>query len=180
MKRSELTVGAELFYAEPSAWKDNQVPAGDGGYRLGKAKVLAIEPYAYNAWRPRGQEIEPASKGSGVLVEIAGHRRVVQLGHLRGPWEATLAEVKERHARDLERMARHQDEREQRAIQINAVVQRLADAGATSAHRTGYDSGSITVRAEELTALLDRLDALEHMHAKAREIITARPFGLDG
>lgn len=158
MKRSELTVGAELYYAERYDWGNNHPADGTyAGWRLGKATVLAVEPYAHETYG-FGRRIRQTGRGNGVLVEIAGHQRLVQLANLRGPYEQTLAEVKERYARDQELAARQQDVREQRTARVNAVVKRLTAAGAPSAHRAGYDSGSIVVLADELVALLDRLD----------------------
>jgi len=94
MKRSELTVGEAYYHDGSPDWET-------GTWRGRRVVVLATEPYeriSGPGWRTR--QIEPSrdGKGNGVLVETADRsgktaREVVQLAHLRGPYEQVKATV---------------------------------------------------------------------------------------
>lgn len=143
MKRSELNVGDELYYAKPGDWHRD--------YDGKKVVVLSVEPYRDRLGqdRGRGDRFLKVDKGTGVLVEIHSkttgrYRRVVQLAQLHGPYETVAAEVRaraeQRHARDV-------------AIMADRVAFRsAADAVAWRAHEAGFKPCQV-LRGGELIAL---------------------------
>ncbi len=147
MKRAELHVGDELFYATPYNWRQ---------FRGTKAVVVAVEPYKANTFA-RNPFLDTTS-GPGVLVDLdyhAGPRRdVVSLAHLRGPYATVEAQMEAARER---RVAEYRDAADQRAARqdaADAVVERAAAAGVRARTTQGGDLVELTPAA--LAALLDR------------------------
>lgn len=162
MKRKDLKVGDELYFANPYEWDHNVVPDDDERFSrhdLGRVTVLAVEPYAdrSGAWS-RHTDYQPTARGNGVLVEKKGRRRVVQLAYLRGPWESTLAEVEARAKEDREASRQAEAERDARRDATTAVTRRAADAGFSVEPYTRHGEAQLLISAADLTRLLDRLD----------------------
>jgi len=100
MKRTELVVGAELYYARERDWATPEYGSGHGEM----VKVLAVEPwedrphYGMRDSRPMDERLRACEKGNGVLVERQigdwrSYRDIVFLAHLKGPYAATHATV---------------------------------------------------------------------------------------
>lgn len=153
MKRSDLKVGDELYYARPGEWTD---------LRLGdKVTVVAVEPYQEirSTWGMRRSEpYKQVPSGNGVLVEGPSWggdlaKIVVQLGHLRGPYAETAAKVEALRA---EADAATKAAREARAAHSRALgaLERRAEAAGylVSADR---DGNYMLVKPDVLAALLD-------------------------
>lgn len=156
MKRSDLKVGDELFYAKPYEWSRH---CGS------KTTVLAVEPYGTHKFARGDARFHPSGKGGGVLVEIHqvgfGPRKdVVPLGHLRGLYATVAAEMKvKREALAVKRMAAH-DEREAIRANADAVADRARVAGVeVFGVQQGGDLIALTPAA--LAALLDRISSQE-------------------
>lgn len=128
MKRADLKVGAELFYARRWEWQANQ------GYR---ATVLAVEPYERNRSVRRSEKLfRPATKGQGVHVRIhtddpynPDRDDVVPLSTLRGPWAEVSAEITERRKTADEDLQKHRAERESKVARRNEMIRELAVLG---------------------------------------------------
>lgn len=167
MKRAELKVGDHLLYARPSAW--------DNCYSTGVQRVVVVStaPHARARWS--GNDPIEVKAGNGVLVQPVNpdgsvsnaYTAVVQLSHLRGPYEATAAEFEER--RKAKHAAANAQQDRQRAAQdrANEVVTRARVRGlhtvqsSTSWYVEGAERAEVSIAADELAGLLDRLDKLE-------------------
>lgn len=173
MKRSEIHVDDVLYYARPSDW--------DHGYtdRRG-ARVVVVSD---RPWTRRGQwsyDLTEVAKGTGVLVDFVrdgaqdgpdfaasrSSRDVVQLAHLRGPYDAVAAEVEARKkaARDHADAARTQV----KAVRayVEGVVAKAKWVGVAVADATRFgerrvEHARVSMRADDLVALLSRLAAAE-------------------
>jgi hypothetical protein len=142
MKRADLKVGDRLYYAQQWQWRDD--------YYEGKlAVVLATEN-------------RPTTRGNGVFVELADaaggnsytYKTTVPLAHLRGPYDKTLAEVRERQKQRNERSREESRQREQDRREARALLDR--------AEAAGFDvlihaNGRVDMSTETLTRLLDAL-----------------------
>lgn len=168
MKRSELTVGAELFHAKPGDWS-----RGQGSYPK-RVRVLAVEPYRAVDF---GGAPRKTSTGNGVYVDVLnddgssqqfrwGTGYVVQLAHLRGPYAETVAALDERNAAEAKQASEARTVREESLRQLDATVVRAIKAGLTTAvgdlswHASALTDATVTVGVVELAALLDQLDEL--------------------
>ena len=157
MKRSELKVGDELYYAAPRNW--------EAGYDGKRVTVLATEPYKQpDIWSRNGKPFQ-VSTGAGVYVRIhskyGDNDTVVQLGHLRGPWGTISAEVEARQ--DAKRLALIEAQTARRtADNIRGhAIRRAAGGGYTFTTTVGLGShGRVETTVETLGAMLDRIDAL--------------------
>jgi hypothetical protein len=148
MKRSELTVGAELYRASQYDWEN-----GCDGYGTGKAKVLAVEPYKKSGgtFGLRAATFNQVTKGNGVLVEIDGHKYVVPLSQLRGTYEDGVRQMAERRETTRARYAQEARERETRAAAMDELRARAARMGV----RVERVDGAFTISADALGRLLD-------------------------
>lgn len=162
MKRSELVVGAELYYARERDWDSPAYSDGRGK----KVTVVAIEPWinARQTW-DRADRIRQCDKGNGVLVDgLIGwsetvERDVVSLAHLRGPYEATAAMVAEwcklRDAKERERL----DVRDERTQAIRGAADLLADMGVPRVVLGAEDGRKALIPTALLIAMADGLAA---------------------
>lgn len=156
MKRSELKVGDELYYAKPRDW--------DHDHAGNKAVVLAVEPHmARDMHIRRGERFVEIDKGNGVLVEIhesrfSPRRDVVSLAHLRGPYAAVAAEVKIRAEQRRDRVATIQAQQKAVKAAADAVAQRARDAG-FEPYGVLPDGALIALKPSVLAALLDAAGA---------------------
>lgn len=155
MRRGELKVGDELYWATPSDWSHN--------YTGRKVTVLHVEAYSRNY----SHKIQATYDGKGGGVHVTVHQPgssnredVVRLGDLRGPWETTLAAVEERQKRNREQARQDGERAATRVALSSAVAARAVAEGAASARRDYNSPGGIWIRAEDLGALLDRIEAL--------------------
>jgi pyruvate-formate lyase-activating enzyme len=156
VKRSELNVGDELYHAKPYEWTHDLTGR--------QVVVLSVEPVKRRDWGHRG--IMPAVKSGGVHVRVitpgfTDWEDVVRLQDLRGPYDATLTEVKARQKRNQEQAREDEERAAARVARTDAVVARARAKGATSAKRNYASPGRVTIDAEELAALLDRLHSAE-------------------
>lgn len=173
MKRAELTVGAELFAALP----------GDLKYGRGaKVRVVDTVPYRQNGYTGA---FVPASGGQEVLVERLGeysrgrgfhphptpYQVLARLADLRGSYEQVIAELEQRgQERDAAAAASkaRRDAVQELANDVAAVAKARGLSSAqntTPWHAEQIDRAVVTVAANELAALLDRLDALQRQAA---------------
>lgn len=101
MKRTELVVGAELYYSRERDWAEPEYAGKPRGERV---RVLAIDPWEDGKSgpfdrRPLDDRIRECAKGGGVLVERVScglgkpYRDVVPLAHLKGDYDAIHAQV---------------------------------------------------------------------------------------
>lgn len=122
MKRNELRVGEELYYARERDWATPEHGSGYGA----RVKVLAVVPWKHFPRSNEEQKFGPCDSGNGVLVERAGgtwnhgkpYRDVVPLAHLKGGYDAINAEV--------ERWCKQRDE--SKATAENARLDRRSRA----------------------------------------------------
>lgn len=151
MKRSELVVGAELFYQRSA------------NYSPERARVLAVEPYREKY--VRGDErFVATNKGNGVLVELprthngGTYRKLVPLSSLKGPWAELYAEyerTQEEAARHRETVAKAREVAHDRAA---VIVAALSDAGINT-DAEGWDTPRIVLDLDEAQKLLNLLDS---------------------
>jgi hypothetical protein len=156
VKRSELKVGDELYHAKPYDWTHTN----DGA----RVVVLSVDPVRRRDWGRR--EITAATSGNGVYVRVitpgfTDREDVVRIQDLRGPYEATLSEVRARQKHNQEQAREDEQRAAARSAQTDAVVARARAKGATSAERVYASPGQVTIGVEDLAALLDRLHAAE-------------------
>jgi hypothetical protein len=163
VKRSELNVGDELLYAKPYDW--------DSGYTSGgeKAVVVAVEPHKETAgWGFRGgRTYAQVAKGNGVLVDLhrdgqTPSRRVVQLGHLRGPYAQAAAEMESRAKRRQDADDVKRSKRNAADAQARELDERAKAAGLTSVSwsmRWNESDVEFRMSAEAFATLLDALEA---------------------
>lgn len=145
MKRTELTVGAELYYARPYEWKNDRT--GD------RVVVVATEPHRQRDWI-----ITEVPIGNGVLVNNPGKPErtvVVPLGHLRGPYAEIKAEVEARAAERRKLRAEEEERRDRRRDAAISIARRARDAGyATWLDQTPGQDLMIRLTPETLDRLL--------------------------
>lgn len=104
MKRSELNVGDEVYYDRSTNWMTSA-----GGGR--KAVIVDTKPYKVRKSRfgfRYDSTYAEDPKGNCVLADVTGwngntERTAVPVSHLRGPFEATKAEVEKATAEQRER-----------------------------------------------------------------------------
>lgn len=171
MKRSDLTVGAELAHAPSNDWETSP-------YAIRKVIVADTRPFTELSYRSayRQRDLPPAAlvaladgttvpahhfavadKGTGVLVhvttEFGTETMLVQLAHLRGAYE----QVHDRIAQAvMDRQAAAKAAAERKAAQV-ARVQAAAEALKEAGVPVGYVSSwqdSITLRADALEAIV--------------------------
>lgn len=126
MKRTELHVGDVLYHAAPRTWNSD--------YFGEKAVVVDVEPYKVSRWGRGDDRYVKTDKGPGVLVELGPrggrpYRAVVTLAHLRGPYEAVVAEVKARAEAQRARVAEQVAKRNAVKTGAGAVAERARNAG---------------------------------------------------
>jgi hypothetical protein len=164
MKRSELQVGDILFYARPVNWGGSHIPA------TAKVEVLAVEPHRRKELNRR--EISQIDRGNGVLIAYVNsdcRTDVVQLAHLRGPYDEVVAQVRRQAAVALaEREAARERAVQRRALAAEndtartAVTARAEAAGfIVRADYSDRVARIVSVDYETLAALLDRIDELQ-------------------
>lgn len=157
MKRSELKEGQELYYAKPYEWSRN----------IQGERVKVVTTASVRRSRSVGgvfSEIIPAAPGSGVHVRFlrsdGGPERedVVLVQHLRGPYAKVKAQVdaKRQAGRDAQRQIDDQRKNDIRAAAAAAL--RAVAEGASSAHRDFTLGTYVTMSADDLAGLLDRLN----------------------
>ncbi len=151
MKRTDLKVGDALYSAKPWQWDHH---TGD------KATVVAVEPYKANKarWGFRADPYKQVEAGNGVLVEMAGwggkpEKQVVQLAHLRGPYDEIAAQVAAEKAeasaaREKADQARDDHQR------FMAALRRRAKVGGYTVY-SATDTDFLTIHASDLASLLD-------------------------
>lgn len=178
MKRSELKVGDELYWAKPYDWKHDHTGK--------KVTVLHVEPYGRAEYGRREIRPERDGKGSGVHVEVNGFgvrdwKDVVRLGDLRGPWETTRdavearVEAKRQHEND-ERVRRNA-ERQTRT----AIVDRAKATGYGFALVAGDRmEGRVMTTVETLGLMLDRIETLTANVSRLDDEITDLRCELSG
>lgn len=179
MKRSELNVGDELYWAKPGDWTHDYIGK--------KVTVLHVEPYGRSHYSHRGTlRAEHDGKGNGVHVQVhnpgfGSREDVVQLGHLRGPYAATLAEV------EAQIDAKDKARREATAHRIdlaatrNAMTRRAHDAGYRFGGMYGPDAETmVATNVETLGAMLDRIEALTADVSRLEDEITDLRVELSG
>jgi hypothetical protein len=153
VKRSDLTVGAEVYYAKPSDWDGN---------RGCKAIVLATEPHGTRRFERGDARFYPNGRGAGVLVELHKpgwdpRRDVVPLGHLRGPYAETAAVVEEQAARHRDYLIQQEAKRKAIRASADAVASRAREAG-FRVHGVLQGGDLIAIRPDVLATMLDRIE----------------------
>jgi hypothetical protein len=153
MKWADLKIGDRLYYARPWRWRQDY----DGKL----AVVLATEPHklSYNG------QARPVDRGNDVLVELADdaggnsytYKTTVPLAHLRGPYDETLAEVRERQNQRNERSREESRQREQDRREARALLELLDRAEAAGFDVLIHANGRVDMSTETLTRLLDAL-----------------------
>jgi hypothetical protein len=158
MKRSELNVGDELYYADRYTWAHDHLGA--------RVTVVAIEPYVINSWDHQIVK----GPGSGVLVDVHHDQRpqtqtVVQLHNLRGPYREIMAEVETRRT----------VAREQVDGRLAARAEREARSAEVAEHacRLGLDAeqyNNLYAASNAPAKVLIAADALEGLLQMAEDI----------
>lgn len=160
MKRSELKVGDELYYARYRDWET----APHGGQ---KVVVLSTEPYrrlSVGYYGPDHKPWRPDPQGALVLVEIHNltyrHQDVVSLASLKGPYGKVAAEVAARAKTRRDRERALEAKRHDQAAQQQAVIARAERAGveARTWLHTSASEEYVMLKVDELDRLLDRLE----------------------
>lgn len=168
MKRSEIHVGDVLYYAKPGDW-DRNVAAP---YKGNRVVVVSDKPHQLGSFHPyRPYEV---ASGSGVLVDFvretgaAARRDIVQLAHLRGPHDLIVAEVEVRRAAARERADADRTKVNAVRAYVEGVILKaraVADIAVANATRFGVNRAEwaeVSMRADDLVALLDRLAEAEN------------------
>lgn len=137
MKRSEIKVGDELYYARGQDWRcPRYAPEPDG------TRALVVELPDY---------------GQRVVVELRGSRIRVSPVLLRGPWAQVHGEVSAALADRADERAAERDERAAAVYRADVAVDRAKHLGFWAAvDLTGEPR--ITLDVQEFMRLLDRLD----------------------
>lgn len=95
MRRGDLVVGESYYHDRSTQWR----------WRGGGCRVVVLDTDPWTEGRDWRHEPRKTDRGNGVLVDMyyedaptrsVDRRCVVQLAHLRGPWEPTRAEVQRR------------------------------------------------------------------------------------
>lgn len=160
MKRSEIEIGAVLYYDRSTNWEDKP------GYG-NKAVVVDTRRYRRTDFRD-GPNREPwvqDDNGDLVLVNFHHHhsptptREAVRPAHLRGPYEPTRARLQEAEARRQANYRRQREARQQRQDRQIAAVQAAQAAGievlTTAVGKPAEEYVAVPVaELERLTALL--------------------------
>lgn len=156
MKRHEIAVGAELFWAECRGWQSRP--------SFGRRVVVADNScYRWPWYEGQATPPEIVKKSVGVLVDYYAPgmdeptRRVVTLGRLRGPYQRVLAEVQRAEAARREQEEEYwADVRRRRAAQLN-ILDRAAALG-FDVREVGFSIDLVAIPTEQLTQLLDLAD----------------------
>jgi hypothetical protein len=158
VKRAELKVGDELYCATPRIWSDNVT--GD------RVVVLSTEPHIERSgYVPSGQKwYSTVKSGPGVLVkryrahspDSTGYDEVVQLGHLRGPYEAILAKVQARQGEANK-------ERDAQAAR-GQLISNAEDAVVGLANKAGVEAFAGSRRSVVQVPVADLLDLLRRAY----------------
>jgi hypothetical protein len=178
MKRSELKVGDELYWAKPHDWQKD--------YTGKKVTVLHVEPYGRDEYGRREIRKEYSGKGNGVHVRVDHPgfnygEEVVRLGDLRGPYAATLAEVEARQ--DAKRLALIEAQTARRTTDNvrNHAIRRADATGHRFAAAYGPSSQNlVTTTVETLGAMLDRIEALQADVSRLEDDITTLRVEMSG
>lgn len=168
MKRSELKVGDVLYLAKPRDYRED--------YEGTKVTVLATTPHHYRSgYVPTGMSrYQEVNSGGGVLVEVekpnfrgdgstSTQKDVVQLAHLRGPYETELAAYKVRHKA---RRDEAKEEADRHAAQ-KATYEKLRDrakAAGVAVQANPYGFHNVLISIADLTRLLDQVAPQEDYH----------------
>jgi hypothetical protein len=157
MKRSELTVGAELAWSRSEAWDTPE-----------RVVVVAVEPHIrVERWRRRadGLPFAVSDKGNGVLVDkpnFQGHvqKEVVQLAQLRGPWAEYKAAWDARKEAQRTQDRQLQERRNETDGRATALVAALAVAGVQARATYSYGETRIALGLDEAQKVVDLLNDL--------------------
>lgn len=162
MKRSELKVGDVLYLAKPRDYRED--------YEGTKVTVLATTPHHYRSgYVPTGMSrYQEVNSGGGVLVEVekpnfrgdgstSTQKDVVQLAHLRGPYETELAAYKVRHKAAKDEAFKQAEQDAKRKAVFQALRERAAAAGVT-VQADPWRGWNAIVSVADLTKLLDQVD----------------------
>lgn len=147
MKRSELNVGDELFYARKWEW---------GQHEGTKVRVLSTEPYG----RDYDHRKVPRKSGTGVLVspvDVNGKKQwdeIVQLSQLRGQWADVEPVQAKLRAERQAALAKQREAREAREERLRGLQVRLAGAG-YPCFIDDYHEHAITFEPDVLERMLD-------------------------
>lgn len=161
MKRGEIKAGESYYYDRSNDWRTPKY-----GYGI-RAVVVDDKRYRINqsTWGFRQTRYSEDPKGTAVLVDLYREGRdkpdrdVVPVAHLRGPWEATNAEVtawcEERDAAAQAASDRADDLRERAKV----AVERAEAFGVKTWARSNYGGKApeIVLSVPEFERLLDRL-----------------------
>lgn len=156
MKRSDIHVGDELFYARSNAWQKY----GDGC----KAVVVDTQPYSITRVTYGSDYYRPDANGKAVLVDLYDshvsdkpRRTAVPTAHLRGPYEATKAEADRLASADREQ-SRAESQRAQEAWTEAKTIEESAQAAGIDArahHLPSYDGPQFVLTPADMAKLLD-------------------------
>lgn len=161
MKRSELQVGAHLYLDRSKDW-DTARSYGDHVHGS-RVEVVAAEGYEVGYTG----NIRPG-KGSGVLVQhigrdgTVGRRDVVQLAHLRGPWEVLAPAARRREELARAEDERRSNERKSGVANMKELTARLEALTGVSLYVDEYSNGSqVTVNADKMAVIVAALEAAQ-------------------
>jgi hypothetical protein len=154
VKRSELNVGDELYYARSTNWEDRSA--------YGQRAVVVDAGCWERPIRHWGfdNNPRPASKGNGVLVDLYSDgrakpwREVVTLGQLKGPWLEVKTRVDKAEAQRREREAADRAEQDTEWTAARSAADRARRLGFAQIVAQQYPT-RITILAADLEVLLD-------------------------
>lgn len=157
MRRSDLVVGAELFYRRSPHYSPNKV------------KVVAVEPHRRNLhWYNHASTVPqfiPTDKGNMVLVEMPSpfdgtpRKILVPLARLLGPWEECNAAYEAQRKASAESNQRAQEARDANADRADRLVKAFAAAGIQAA-ASGWADTQIMLTLDEADRVMATLAAV--------------------
>lgn len=187
MKRSELVVGDELYHARLVDWRDGYTKTQPDS----RVRVLSLDPYTVASYIRAPIR---SSTGTGVLVEVLDEKTgaprafpwgtgyVVRLGHLRGPYAATVTAVAARRAARATIQDEESARRRALTDAVDATIDRARLDGWSSA-RSEASWGTIhprNVRVSVSLADFERMLArLETLQVEARHEASLRELSIE-
>lgn len=170
MKRKDINVGDELFYARPGDWNYDK-----GSYPAERVRVVSVSPYHQTDFG-RG----PMPGGNGVLVEVldvetgkpgepyrwGNNRYAVNIMFLRGPYAETAAMLAAR--REEKSAARRGISERRKAVSaaVATVVNRARLDGWSSVHdvtsweATEVRNARVSISLADFERMLNKIDEL--------------------
>jgi hypothetical protein len=144
MKRSDLKVGEAYYHDRSQKW------ASGDGHQTGKAIVLSLT--GGRDGNPLVDLVVKNWRGEEVTT-----RTSVTLAHLRGPWDATLAEVTARNEKRIRARQAVAKAAAQARERVQEVLARATTLGveARGSYRT---DGDVVLAVAEFEKLLDLAD----------------------